>query len=94
MSERIDHVKEAQKALSGSGDGRNVATDASANAQAHAILALVEQQRIANLIALATSDLQAAGDEALEALTLGSEHKWRMRPHIAESLGITRQEHT
>lgn len=52
MTERIDHVAEAREALRGSGDGRNFATDASNNAIAHAVLALVEQQRIANLIAL------------------------------------------
>jgi len=48
MSERIDHVAEAVKSLAGSGDVRNLATDASANAVAYAVLALVEQQRIAN----------------------------------------------
>ena len=51
MTERIDHAAEARRSLEGSGDGRNFATDASANAIAHATLALVEQQRIANLIA-------------------------------------------
>ena len=52
MSDRIDHAAEALRALEGAGDGRNFATDASAAAQVHATLALVEQQRIANLIAL------------------------------------------
>ena len=52
MSERIDHAAEAREALKEAGDVRNFATDASASAIAHAMLALTEQQRIANIIAL------------------------------------------
>lgn len=52
MTDRVNHAAEALRSLQGAGDGRNFATDASAAAQVHATLALVEQQRIANLIAL------------------------------------------
>ena len=79
MTERIDHAAEARESLRGSGDGRNFATDASANAIAHAVLALVEQQRIANLLQVhealshaADYDLAAElwNDEIKEALGL------------------------
>lgn len=50
-NERIDHAAEALSALEGAGDGRNFATDASLVALTHATLALVEQQKAANLIA-------------------------------------------
>lgn len=53
MTDRINHAAEALSALEGAGDGRNFATDAPLVALTHATLALVEQQRIANLIALA-----------------------------------------
>lgn len=56
MSERIDHVAKAIKAGDLATDAWNAgrgeyATALLASAQAHATLALVEQQRIANLIA-------------------------------------------
>lgn len=69
MTERIDHAAEAREALRGSGDGRNFATDASNNAIAHAVLALEEQQRIANRIAFASQtyvEAQALGEKVLE----------------------------
>lgn len=58
MSERIDHAAEAQKHIDWAheqqereGDMGNVPRDDALLAQAHATLALVEQQRITNLIA-------------------------------------------
>ena len=50
MTERIDHAAEAVRYLPATGDGMN--TGRIAVAQVHATLALVEQQRIANHIAL------------------------------------------
>lgn len=105
MTERIDHAAKAREALAGSGDGRNFATDASVNAVAHALLALVEQQRIANLIALASTpgesdwgmDLLAA--EAANALvgwvphSPDDEHP-EIRPEVAAALGINNDKET
>lgn len=86
MTERIDHAAEAREALRGSGDGRNFATDASNNAIAHAVLALVEQQRIANIIALHRHEVEydLNGGRSL-IFESGGE---TLRPEIAEALGI------
>lgn len=61
MSARIDHAAEARKHIewaheqqSAEGDTGNVVRDDALLAQAEATLALVEQQRIANLIAWTT----------------------------------------
>ena len=92
MSERIDHAAEAREALKEAGDVRNFATDASASAIAHAMLALTEQQRIANLIALAAGGHggpMGFEHEAMDALgVLGALHHLQLRPDIAASLGI------
>lgn len=98
MTERIDHAAEAVAALMGSGDGRNVATDASQNAIAHAVLAVADQLRIANLIALATlAEVDTDGDmlraDAMDRLVRwvphgpDDEHP-EMRPEIAAALGM------
>lgn len=60
MTERIDHVAEALRERAyaespGPGDP-TLATNWLLSAQVHATLALVEQQRIANLIALHNAD--------------------------------------
>lgn len=53
MRERIDHAKEARRLLFSTGQfAEQDLGVAMASAQIHATLALVEQQRIANLIAL------------------------------------------
>lgn len=63
MTERIDHAAEAREALADTREfienieepsayALRVAANGFAEAQAHATLALVEQQRIANLIAI------------------------------------------
>ena len=87
MADRIDHAAEARSALSGSGDGRNFATDASVNAVAHALLALVEQQRIANLVAIAhgTDGALSTALRDLAYITLGDDG---INPDIASALGI------
>ncbi|MBW1639276.1 hypothetical protein G3H63_09355 [Microbacterium resistens] len=54
MAERLDHAAEAVRLIEGGiGPSFDQTRDGIALAQAHATLALVEQQRIANLIALA-----------------------------------------
>ena len=62
MSDRIDHAAEARKHIDWAheqqeqeGDTGNVVRDDALIAQAEATLALVEQQRIANLIALSAN---------------------------------------
>ena len=61
-------------------------------AQAEATLALAEQQRIANLIALAAGGHggpMGFEHEAMDALgVLGAPHHLQLRPDIAASLGI------
>jgi aminoglycoside phosphotransferase len=52
MSARIDHAAQAKQFLPAQGDAMHAGRIAVA--QVHATLALVEQQRIANLIAVAT----------------------------------------
>ena len=67
MSERIDHAAEARIQLEGAQDlEAPFCWGAFAAAQVHATLALVEQQRIANLIALAGVD--SRDDEGLDML--------------------------
>ena len=62
MSERIDHAAEARFQLEGAQDlEAPFCWGAFAAAQVHATLALVEQQRIANLVSLA----KLAGDESV-----------------------------
>jgi hypothetical protein len=71
--ERIDHVAEARRLLSAEANGGTQAEralllqGAMQAAQVHATLALVEQQRIANLIALASGE-GSSWDEALPIL--------------------------
>lgn len=96
---RIDHAAEAQGWIEYSGDqnpdvdGR--AMHAAAIAQAEAALALVEQHRIANLIALAAGGYGGSmgfEHEATEALGNATEAPFgstvRLRPDIAAALGI------
>ena len=94
MSKRINHAAEAMGCLQGAGDGRNLATDASVNAIAHAILALTEQQLIANLIALAESGRTTVNGARAALSTLytgcaedGAAHM-ALRPEIAQALQI------
>lgn len=94
MTNRIDREAEALSALEGAGDGRNFATDASLVALTHATLALVEQQRIANLIAMAESGRTTVNGarQALSALYDGAVEdgtaRMFLRPNIAAALGF------
>ena len=99
MSKHIDHAAEAQRvfdiAMSSPGglDQWGVKfRDRVAVAQFHAVLALVEQQRVANLIALAAGGHGGATGfehEAMDALgVLGTPHHLQLRSEIAKALGI------
>lgn len=98
MAERIDHAAEARKAL-GHITGVDPATNQitlALEAQVHATLALVEQQRIANLIALTDHAHQRFGNYAGEAGGMGvlfsygetPESNIRLRADIREGLGL------
>jgi hypothetical protein len=91
MSERIDHAAKAQYWLPTKGDG--IMPNHVAVAQVHATLALVEQQRIANLIALATPQpgIGTGGEVSLPSWIPATDGKiayMRLRPEIADALGM------
>lgn len=95
MTERIDHAAEAQRVMSIMPSGDTL-SEAYAYSQVHATLALVEQQRIANLIALSESGRSTVqgARAALDALYgedsgEGSARR-RLHPDIAAALGVTR----
>jgi hypothetical protein len=93
----LDHVASAQALLDAlNGQPVELAMSFSAAAQAHATLALVEQQRIANLIALASHANERWGNYAGEAGGLGTLFSYpdaeggnmQVRDDIARALGI------
>jgi hypothetical protein len=97
---RIDHAANAQAFLrSADGQAPDVATAYAACAQAEAVLALVEQQRIANLIALGL--LQIASGLNGSYAPVGDGGSFRalypqgesspLAPDIAAALGIEAQ---
>lgn len=111
MTERIDHAAEARQHIDWAhdqqaqeGDMGNVPRDNALLAQAHATLALVEQQRIANVIAL--MQMQVECDEKTEELAAeamlglvayertqatpfgGPDEVLVMHPDIREALGL------
>ena len=89
MSERIDHAAEAREWIDAAA-GHPGAISTAILAQAEATLALVEQQRIANLIALAAMDPEGLGQSAYSALAAMSPDRRRtvLAPDIAAALGI------
>ncbi|ALJ22070.1 hypothetical protein [Microbacterium sp. No. 7] len=112
MSDRIDHAQEARGFLdlarqipSNEDETNPAAALAIQEAQAHALLALVEQQRIANLIALTRVgqsdfiDSEEAGyllvgDALYGALvttvqTSPDDEHYEIRPEIREALGLS-----
>ena len=98
MTDRIDHAalaaQMARDALSTSRSGAQViAGMLAATAQVHATLALVDQQRVANLIALAGPRNPILRDQVAEdaAEALGGWHE--VRPEIAAALGIKVVDH-
>ena len=93
MTDRIDHAAEAQRLL------HQWSREAMPVAQVHATLAVVEQLRISNLIALGYGDSEAGTDQARSdaraALVDWHAHEdpemggWpEIRPDIAAALGI------
>ena len=93
---RIDHAKEARRALRAAAetpsDVETVADPWILSAQVHATLALVEQQRIANLIALWQG---SPAQDARNALVAYREHEnseqggwFEFHPEINAALGI------
>lgn len=94
MSNRIDHAAVARKYIVAAPS--EVTADPAGTgallAQAHATLALVEQQRIANLIALGYGHTSPSGDvvgEARRALVerRSADHH-QLRSEVAAALGI------
>ena len=108
MSKRIDHAAKASQCIAWATEwqrevGSNAATETTHAliAQTHATLALVEQQRIANLIALANAhhasksydDFEVARHAAVYALI---DYRWHgpddvrpiVLPNISAALGI------
>lgn len=98
MSERIDHAAEAERLLTRSGEGHGDAgwggLEDSIRGYGLATLALVEQQRIANLIAMSESGRTTVkgARAALSALYVGAVEDgtahMQLRPDIAVALGI------
>ena len=98
MTDRIDHTAEARLLMDITGDSyvihegwtETTALMATLDAQTHAVLALVEQQRIANLVGLLKDTF--ASHQALEVLsdvaTAQSGQLISLRPDIAAALGI------
>lgn len=91
MSE-LDHVKRATNLITYVSETElmsDVASVSISAAQVHATLALVEQQRIANLIALATT-----GGFDMGVLTSNIAHRTlvvrpgQLQPGIAQALGV------
>lgn len=102
MSERIDHVGEANAILQAAEVYVSVEhvqktgekkSDQLVNALVHAALALVEQQRLANIIALAhvadTSDAAVSPLEQTAWEAIGITGSGEMRPEIREALGLS-----
>ena len=100
MPDRIDHAAEAQKVLAMPTSVWGSPSDVLAGAQVNATLAIVEQLRIGNLIALGGyGDSEAGTDQARSdaraALVEWHAHEdpemggWpEIRPDIAAALGI------
>lgn len=89
MTERIDHAALALTLRNNIRPDEMADVDTAnwlAMAQVHATLALVEQQRIANLIEIARFDHHAEGDTRLYT-TLDASGKWRNE--AAEALGLS-----
>ena len=97
MSERVDHVARALRALQSSEGSREDAF--AAVAQAEATLALLEQVRIANLIALngdspdhrvgdALHEFEGVRDPGRSGIRYTS-----LRPEVAAALGIGEANH-
>lgn len=90
MADRIDHAAESRKHIGWThdwqereGDTEEAGLATAVLAQAHATLALVEQQRLANRIAL--SSLTYEIEDAHDAI---GQRALRQLPDIAAALGV------
>ena len=103
MTDRIDHAAEAQKVLAMPTSVWGSPSEMLAGAQVHATLAVAEQLRISNLIALGyggdEADCDQARADARVALVEWHAHEdpdmggWpEIRPDIAAALGIDDKE--
>ena len=97
---RIDHAGKARQILAEIPDGATEAGTMAwcAEAQVHAQLAMVEQARIANLIALSTpQELIGGGEASVPSWAVEPKPGWKnigqqeikLRPDIAAALGLT-----
>lgn len=86
-TERIDHVAEVQICIDHARktESANEAYLSMTQAQVHATLALVEQQRIANLIELARFRHEGEDDQSIFT-AIEASAKWRKE--AAEGLGL------
>ena len=92
MTERIDHVAEANRLLSEIAPFQTQHLEvAMTTAQVHATLALVEQQRIANLIAIMAMALQGVGAGEHSRDEYVRLHQ-KINPQIVEVLGLNEGE--
>lgn len=92
MTERIDHYSAAVGMLKDAQVAKDLATVAiiADGAHVHATLALVEQQRIANLIALA--GLEMNGPLRHLAIQPDGPYSVDVKPDIAAALGLTAEQ--
>lgn len=94
MTDRIDHAAEARR-LTSAVTTRDWAEESppyvdrrTAVARVHATLALVEQQRIANLIALANGDTHLSTTAYSQLAVEPGIRPAEFRPDIAAALGV------
>lgn len=84
----MNHQKEAKRLLDDVYETRQSdAQEILAYAQNHALLAVVEQLRIGNLIALATRAPMSGDGDGIRAIYV-DEDEYAIRPEIAEALEI------
>lgn len=94
MTDRIDHAVEARTALAAAqmnpADADVITDPWLLAAQVHATLALVEQQRIANLIALSEATFPDGSRVCSRAVVEPGEHveSYRLRDVVREGLGL------
>lgn len=84
----MNHQKEAKRLLDDVYETRKSdAQEILAYAQNQALLAVVEQLRIGNLIALATRAPMSGDGDGIRAIYV-DEDEYAIRPEVAEALGI------
>jgi hypothetical protein len=85
----IDHAAEARRVLNRFPQENPLSIpDALARAQVHATLALVEQQRIANIIALSVPQQPLGSDKDVSVLIPSFDKEFNLRDDIKKGLGL------